>query len=67
MSVLRLAIALVLIGVPLISQAPAPKRLLAIGDVRRRKLCIAHGERVVHGIQYSHSRQFGITLKSIKR
>ena len=34
-----------------------------IDDVRRRKLCIARGEGVVHGIRYSLEEQFGIRLE----
>jgi hypothetical protein len=33
-----------------------------IDDVRRRKLCIAHGGGVVHGITYDLAEQFGIRL-----
>lgn len=33
-----------------------------IEDVRRRKLCIAEGKGVVHGITYDLALQFGITL-----
>lgn len=33
-----------------------------IEDVRARKLCIARGEGVVHGIRYDLEQQFGITL-----
>lgn len=33
-----------------------------IDDVRRRKLCIARGEGVVHGIRYDLEEQFGIRL-----
>jgi hypothetical protein len=35
-----------------------------IDDVRRRKLCIARGEGVVHGIKYDLDGQFGIRLVS---
>ena len=31
-----------------------------VDDVRRRKLCIARGEGVVHGIPYNLEEQFGI-------
>jgi hypothetical protein len=34
-----------------------------VDDVRRRKLCIARGEGVVHGIAYNLEEQFGIRLK----
>jgi hypothetical protein len=34
-----------------------------IDDVRRRKLCIARGEGVVHGIPYHLEEQFGIRLE----
>lgn len=34
-----------------------------VDDVRRRKLCIARGEGVVHGIPYNLEEQFGIRLK----
>jgi hypothetical protein len=33
-----------------------------IDDVRRRKLCIANGEGVVHGIRFDLEAQFGISL-----
>jgi hypothetical protein len=33
-----------------------------IDDVRRRKLCMAHGAGVVHGIAYDLEEQFGIRL-----
>jgi hypothetical protein len=33
-----------------------------VDDVRRRKLCIARGEGVVHGIAYNLEEQFGIRL-----
>ncbi|HEY1326692.1 MAG TPA: peptidoglycan-binding domain-containing protein [Casimicrobiaceae bacterium] len=33
-----------------------------VDDVRRRKLCIAHGEGTVHGIAYDLDEQFGIRL-----
>jgi len=33
-----------------------------VEDVRRRKLCIAEGRGVVHGISYDLARQFGLTL-----
>jgi hypothetical protein len=33
-----------------------------VEDVRSRKLCIAKGEGVVHGIRYNLDEQFGITL-----
>lgn len=33
-----------------------------VDDVRRRKLCIASGEGVVHGIRYNLDAQFGIRL-----
>lgn len=33
-----------------------------VDDVRRRKLCIARGEGVVHGIHYNLEDQFGIRL-----
>lgn len=33
-----------------------------VDDVRRRKLCIANGEGVVHGIRYDLESQFGIGL-----
>jgi Putative peptidoglycan binding domain len=33
-----------------------------VDDVRRRKLCIARGEGVVHGIRYDLEEQFGIRL-----
>jgi hypothetical protein len=33
-----------------------------VDDVRKRKLCIARGEGVVHGIPYDIEEQFGITL-----
>jgi peptidoglycan hydrolase-like protein with peptidoglycan-binding domain len=35
-----------------------------IDDVRRRKLCIARGEGVVHGIPYHLEEQFGIRLEN---
>ena len=34
-----------------------------VDDVRRRKLCTARGEGVVHGIHYYLEEQFGIRLK----
>jgi hypothetical protein len=34
-----------------------------VDDVRRRKLCIARGKGVVHGIQYDIEAQFGIRLE----
>ena len=34
-----------------------------IDDVRRRKLCIARGEGIVHGIRYHLEEQFGIRLE----
>lgn len=34
-----------------------------VDDVRRRKLCIARGEGVVHGIDYDLEDQFGIRLE----
>lgn len=34
-----------------------------VDDVRRRKLCIARGEGVVHGIHYNLEDQFGIRLE----
>jgi hypothetical protein len=33
-----------------------------VEDVRTRKLCIAKGEGIVHGIRYNLDEQFGITL-----
>lgn len=35
-----------------------------VEDVRTRKLCIARGEGVVHGIRYNLAEQFGIGLES---
>jgi len=35
-----------------------------VEDVRRRKLCIAEGKGVVHGITYDLARQFGLDLES---
>ncbi|GAB7026366.1 hypothetical protein JCM15764A_16140 [Geotalea toluenoxydans] len=35
-----------------------------VEDVRRRKLCIAEGKGVVHGITYDLARQFGLDLGS---
>jgi peptidoglycan hydrolase-like protein with peptidoglycan-binding domain len=35
----------------------------AAEDVRARKLCIAKGEGVVHGVRYNLEEQFGIQLK----
>ena len=34
-----------------------------VEDVRRRKLCIAEGKGVVHGISYDLAAQFGLDLK----
>lgn len=36
-----------------------------IEDVRRRKLCIAEGKGVVHGISYDLAAQFGLDLKKV--
>ncbi|BAN35901.1 peptidoglycan-binding domain 1 protein [Sulfuricella denitrificans skB26] len=33
-----------------------------VEDVRTRKLCIANGEGIVHGVRYNLEEQFGITL-----
>ncbi|MBU1691976.1 MAG: peptidoglycan-binding protein [Gammaproteobacteria bacterium] len=33
-----------------------------VEDVRTRKLCIAKGEGIVHGVRYNLEEQFGITL-----
>lgn len=35
-----------------------------VEDVRSRKLCIAKGEGVVHGVHYNLAEQFGISLES---
>lgn len=35
-------------------------------DVRARKLCIANGGGIVHGIRYDLERQFGIRLKEVE-
>ncbi len=34
--------------------------------VRKRKLCIANGEGVVHGINYNLKEQFGIRLERVQ-
>ena len=36
-----------------------------IEDVRRRKLCIAEGKGVVHGISYDLAAQFGLGLRKV--
>lgn len=36
-----------------------------VEDVRRRKLCIAEGRGVVHGVTYDLAAQFGIGLKQV--
>ena len=33
-----------------------------VEDVRTRKLCIAKGEGIVHGVRYNLEEQFGIAL-----
>lgn len=35
-----------------------------VEDVRRRKLCIAEGKGVVHGITYDLAKQFGLELRN---
>ena len=34
-----------------------------VEDVRRRKLCIAEGKGVVHGISYDLEKQYGLSLR----
>jgi len=34
-----------------------------VEDVRRRKLCIAEGKGIVHGITYDLAAQFGLDLR----
>lgn len=36
-----------------------------VEDVRKRKLCIAHGKGVVHGIGYDLAGQFGLDLSEV--
>lgn len=36
-----------------------------VEDVRRRKLCIAEGKGVVHGITYDLAAQFGLGLRKV--
>jgi hypothetical protein len=38
-----------------------------VEDVRRRKLCIAEGKGVVHGISYDLEKQYGLSLREVEQ